>query len=329
MDLGANLVASDLSNDLREFLPALRVLNFLMLFITIWLLISLLVYGKASHKWRVRKEEGKLHIFCLAAIILVLPRLIVDQLRFDADRLGGKLTDCELMSDMSDIAYGVTLYASYFYLWMRQRMIYANPCLKALHGKLLTVCSWTVFFLITLGTVAAVSIFAIPPAVKPTEFGCVEIIKRQNYSSNWDKLRNYSVGGGVMLAQMTLLALFIVPMVKIRRFSVNRNRARDSIAIVVRRSFFCTCFAIMTDIISALLVTEAMPDGYLVLVGDVIYNFAAFVNVCCVVSTLGHNKKLATVFCSGYLKRISRTESTKSTCYISSSAKQTHVDNPL
>lgn len=321
--------SSGMLEDMHEFLPAFRIINFIMVGLTFWLLVNLILYGKVANKWRLKKEEGKLYLFSLMAVILVLPRLIVDQLRFDDLFLGGRIAECEFMSDVSDVSYGIALYASYFSLWMRQRMIYSSPCLEALHGVGLTACSWAVFIIISAGTVAAVSIYAIPPAVIRSEYGCVEI-HRVDYVNNWDQLRNYIVGGGLMTAQLMLLALFIVPMVKIQRFSGSRNRAKDSISKVVRRSFSFTCLAIFSDISVALIVTEAMPDGYYVLVGDVIYNMAAFTNVCCVISMLGLNKKIATVYCrSGKRKRVRRISTNRSTCYSSSITKQTYSNNQL
>lgn len=315
--------------DMHEFLPSFRIVNFIMVSLTLWLLINLIIYGKVANKWRLKKEEGKLYIFSLIAVILVLPRIIVDQLRFDDLFLGGRIAECEFMSDVSDVSYGLALYASYFSLWMRQRMIYASPCLKALHGVVMTACSWGVCFVITGGTIAAVSIYAIPPAVKRAEYGCVEI-HRDNYANNWDQLRNYIVGGGLMAAQLMLLALFIVPMVKIQMFSGSRNHAKDSISRVVRRSFLFTCVAIFSDITVALIVTEVMPDGYYVLVGDVIYNMAAFTNVCCVISMLGLNKKIATVFCRGSpRKRVRRSSTLRSGCYSSSITKPTFSNDQL
>lgn len=185
-----------------------------MLCLVSWILICMLIYGKATRKWNVPSSErakldgGKIYVACLVAVAWSIPRLALSQLLFHPRFF----QYCELIMDFGVVAYYVVLWQVYFFLWLRHRAIYAHPTVKGMMGRYSNCISWTMLVTLSLISVGVLCGFTIPHSYKTIGMGCV-ISENIDGVMAWNVSANLILGVFLVLSQGTFLSLFIYPMV--------------------------------------------------------------------------------------------------------------------
>lgn len=288
--------------NVEEFLILLEIckgLNICMILFTVWLMASMIKYGILKNKWNTKRKGGKLYMACFAAPSFALLRYIIDNVRFYVTTIPNALNYCEVFSDVSDIIFAFAIYAVYYFLWLRQRAIYAHPIMSGVSKSRIATISWSLISFVTITSIVMTCAFVIPQIQTPKSYGCVEL---EPECGSWGALKTYVLGGFTGIWQMTLLAMFIYPMQRNRQraaknpTSIHRASTRNgkskgnNIMIVIRRSLIFAMVAVCSDSASALLGMNLIPWYYPSIIRHTVYDLNLFINVLSILSTYGKNK---------------------------------------
>lgn len=202
--------------EFRVLFEIAKGLNIFMTVITVWLIASMIKYGKLKNKWNTKRKGGKLYIACFTAASFALLRYVTNQVRFYMTIIPNALKYCEIISDVSDLIFAFGIYAVYFFLWLRQRAIYAHPIMSGLSKVRIATLSWSLITFITISSIVMTCAFVIPQIQTADSYGCVETAPEPG---SWSALKTYVLGAFTGIWQMTLLGMFVFPMLR------NRQRA--------------------------------------------------------------------------------------------------------
>lgn len=180
-------------------------INIALLVIVTWLLFNLIAYGIKTGRFRKKAQSsslnsGMIYIACVLAVLCFLFRLIVTVMTHVARRQGK--TECEIFGDMSTFGYGLSLYAIYMFLWLRQRLIYVHPFVRSKVNVVMNWISRLYVVFLTAVAVALMCVFLIPKTYFQTQNWCYE---------NRPVETSYILGGTFFVAQALMLWLCIYP----------------------------------------------------------------------------------------------------------------------
>ena len=207
------------ANSTRSIIPVHQAdwiipitINILLIFLTVWVLISLLHYGIKTGKWNPTQKSnveklsaGLIYasvvlctVSCLLRYIFVFPYFSIGY-GHDEDRL------CDIFSDMTSITYCLVLFSTALFWWSRQRIFYAN--------RMLNVCYSTAvrfFSKFSLGVILicglAVLIFTVLPNDHPsTPHGCIYKTSEKSLRTVYLIAIVLTIAGG----QVTIICLFV------------------------------------------------------------------------------------------------------------------------
>lgn len=281
-----------------------RIANACFVLATTWIIINFIIYltkhrhHKPQRAMQYRSSLGERHMYvvCLGAVICALPRLVMSQVLFSVAKIPNALPKCELLLDISNAFYTIAVAATYGFLWYRQRFIYKLPVIRDMTGTLARVINWIVLFIMLGSYVTLFCVYSIPPIYSWNEAGC---ILKTNQSRNDIKARasRYYIIISIMIAwQVTLVSLFVYPMVLIKRKQLPcSTRHKDVVKNVIRRSIICAVIAASSDLATGT-VAALIPMYYPVSVATSLYDLSLQINVFCVIATFGDNPGMVTVF---------------------------------
>lgn len=365
MEQGFNLTLTDLMNDSTErnttgiptttmqesssrvYLYFFQAINIIMIAIIVWVLTNTIVFGLRTRQWRAsldktKVDRGKIYTVCIVAIASTLPRLVMSQFLFHEDMLGR----CELLMDVGIVAFSLSLWLVYLFLWLRHRAIYAHPTVKNVMGKYSNCVSWFLLTIVTTASLAVMIAFVYPRDYTHTIEGCV--IKEKAMSGPdaitfWDVGANYILGGFLFVSQLLFLMLFIYPMVVTKKIRKEQQRSHcdvtngaqkcrsfggimtkgcgkvckvkemDNISSVIYRSVVSSTIAVSTDLFVALAVGMILPGSVSRAVTVSLYDVSLVINVFCMLATFDKNGKILCNVCRRSMERSVSTGSLNST----------------
>nr|XP_039251604.1 uncharacterized protein LOC120329057 [Styela clava] len=286
-----------------------QVANLFLLLTSIWILISLILYGTRNKKWRKKPgtstlNSGLIYKACVMSVALLIPRYLFNAVIFQLPSMEKGLLYCERITDISIAVRLISRCAIYVFLWLRQRILYEHPSTRRFAGKYVNFISWTSLLVIisTFGGLFWASIF--PSNYEASPYGCV-----RNPDSSSNGTAGYILGTGLILAQLLLLGLFIYPMVRgrvalqntcknangikqqkhIRNvfccFQDHETKSSDSVVIMIRRSVLCTIIAALSDFGSAVIKVFISSDTVPHSIMTTIYSTSTLINIFCAIST--------------------------------------------
>lgn len=305
----ASLYGDDVQDELSpEQLKRVEILlvvcKIFSLFITIsttWITICMIAYGNRRRKWNRKSESGQMYIACFIPFTLSIPRFVLDHVRF-YDRTNPRImNNCELIADVSDFVCVFAILATYIFLWMKQKAIYAHAFMEAINKKPIRLFSWGLLVFICASSVAFLCGFIIPLDFRASPHGCIEINPGEGPA--WATAKFYVLGVLTAIWQVSLVGLFVYPMIKNRhKFArgpsvKNPKDERNVISATIHRSIICTGIAIFSDSTVTLLGVLAIPWSYPAVIRYTMYDVSIFINLICIISTFAQNKLIITVFC--------------------------------
>ncbi|XP_039254397.2 uncharacterized protein LOC120331393 [Styela clava] len=196
-----------------------RVVNAVLLACTMYIIISLIIYGIKNHRWKKSTgisnvNGGVIYTACIVAVILFLPRLVADAVLINISLIPGGLQMCEVVFDITNGAYTLAAFAIYSFLWFRQLLIYAQPTVRQMTGKYANPLGWFAMSLLIIMSLGLTVMFTLPTSFESLPYGCVI-----NLRANLTDLEYFFKGSGPylmvglqILAQLILLGLFIYPL---------------------------------------------------------------------------------------------------------------------
>ena len=189
--------------------------NIVLILATLWILISLIHYGKKAGKWKkvLTKNVDKLSggdvytstVACAAMSLLRhLTTLVSLQVGFAFDQDW----DCEVMSDASFVMYCMVLFTIYIFLWFRQRVFYTNNMMRTGYSKVLRMLSAGSIIIITVAGFGVIFVNTLPFSYRSSPYGCVYVLSNGPLeTTSWAVCAAVLVSGQVML-----ISLFAYPL---------------------------------------------------------------------------------------------------------------------
>ncbi|XP_039250223.2 uncharacterized protein LOC120327919 [Styela clava] len=320
-----NATSANITNstefDFTSMLLTSKVVNGLLLFMSIWMLLSMGIYGSRNKKWRKTAgtsslNSGIIYQACVVSIALLIPRLLLNILIFHLRNIGNAMEWCELITDISVTLRLISRYSIYLFLWLRQRILYQHPSTRQLGGTRVNIVSWASLLGILLTFVGLFCYSVAPASYESTRHDCVNTQQSLPFL-----VIGYMLGVLLIATQLLLLGLFIYPMVKsrsLRQQSIRQHHLADgesndimqhpyigknlnascfcygktrfckennSIAHTVRRSVFCTIIAALSDILAAGVVFGLPPQTIPRPIQNVIFSTSTFINIFCALAT--------------------------------------------
>ncbi|XP_077973410.1 uncharacterized protein LOC144428279 [Styela clava] len=213
-----------------------QVINGCLMVVTLWILLCLVMYGVRTKKWAKKSKRsdmngGMVYIASVIAVTASIPRYIADQIIFSAVYINGALRWCEVLLDIGNVTYFMALYPIYLFLWFRQKALYGHPAMKRLAGKCVTVFGWVTLVVLSLAAIGVVLMSVIPSDYTASPDGCVVNLLHSNASYSSDapyRLRYYFLVVLLIVAQLSLLSLFIYPMIRSNAIQNSRRLSQCS-----------------------------------------------------------------------------------------------------
>ncbi|XP_076809125.1 uncharacterized protein LOC143452154 [Clavelina lepadiformis] len=230
-----------------------EVINSLLIVATLWIIFSLIHFGIKHKKWSTNRmgnadklSGGSVYTLTVVCAITALVRFINSQFAFNIGIGVGYDKECEIVSDSSFAWYSLVNFAVFIFLWLRQRIFYANNMLNVRFGILLKILSFSSIVILFLSGLATVLVNTIPVNFPSSREGCI-----YHKSENIGPIA-WIVGIMVVIAgQFVLLGLFIYPLKRdfvqsicgccpsaFHVWNTNRNKSSSVSSIQTRNSSF-------------------------------------------------------------------------------------------
>lgn len=230
---------------LQAMYIACEVVGCFILIATMYILLCLFIFGNRTGRWRSSGKKsgmnrGTVYTAAVVTIALTIPRYIANQLVFNAHNIPNGLQYCEAILDFGNICYFTSMTAVYIFLWIRQRALYGHPAMKRLAGKYVNYISWATLVVLTGAGIAVLLWFVIPNDYTHSKNGCV--VKSISINSTTEE-SSYSMDYIVLLslliiAQVSLLSLFIYPMIRnnaIQSHNLRRSSRHKNVMMFVAK----------------------------------------------------------------------------------------------
>lgn len=266
-----------------------------VLIITAWLMACLLEYGRRRKKWNLKKESGRVYIACFGAFALGLPRLITDIVSFHV-----KKNDeiCEVLRDVSFSMTSVAMFAIYLFLWIRQYTIYNIEIVRVQVPKWIHTASVLLLIFIFCSFFALTFLVVYPTTYFFQHIACVYIPMKGDGS--WNKffdVSEYAIFGVLAVSQTSLIALFVYPMMKLKKQNseiIGKDRSRQNkIASDIKRYLTTALIVVVSDLLCSIITALHLYD--LDVYNRALTNADILVNQFCILATFTRYKQIITV----------------------------------
>lgn len=292
-------------DNVSTYLSLCQITNAILISATLWIALNFILYLIKHRRRKILPSPNSLdgrrmYAVCLAAVISSLPRLIMAQVMFYIPKIPGALENCEILLDVLNAFHLFAVASTYGFLWYRQRTIYALPMIREITGTVANILSW-ILILIMLGSYLTLfCVFSIPAIYSWNDEGCTLKANQSENDMKERASRYYIITGVMILWQITLVSLFVYPMVLIRRSQLSiRNRRKNTsikkgVKKVIIRSVISATVATISDI-TTVTIASFIPFRYPVFIATSLYDLSLQINIFCIIATFGDNVGLLTV----------------------------------
>lgn len=330
-------------------LQVCEVISISLLVIGSWLLISVIVYGTKTKRWKKKPgasslNSGAIYTFCTIAILVTVPRLALTEYVYILPRLENGLDHCEIICDVDNLLYSVTMYSGYAFVWLFQRKIYTHPYVKPKIGPIINWFSRLFGVLLAFAAIGLTMTYVLLTSYVGRSQACVlDLSDSASFLNGIDK--NIVVAGSLVVTQGTILFLCIYPVVRVKFdigngvnesledsvfddapdttikrdkmrqlikscFRRSKKIAKSPIEAAARRVMIGGIIMVLTDVLALTIAFIALPPGVPVALRQTCYDISNVVNLFCVISSLGLAPKILKLCCPNcteVIKRKSRT----------------------
>ena len=205
----------DYAKQLDWIIPV--TVNIILMVSTLWILISLVDYGRKTGKWRQIQNTKSDHlnaglvytsvIICACACMV---RYAISLLYMNTGFGEDPSKKCDSTADAAVFFYALVLFTVYFFLWLRQRVFYSTYVVKSAFSKIVSFFSSASIGFIFVAGVGAAVLNILPINHHSSAHGCI-------YSPDESQRIGYwiSVAIAIFIGQTVLLGLFIYPLQRI------------------------------------------------------------------------------------------------------------------
>lgn len=322
-----------------KWLVVFKVLTILYLVIVLWVFGCIVIYGFKTRRWYKTKgtsslSKGMIYTTCTFAVFLLFPKLIstlmLHIIRFYPS--GNKW--CELICDLSSITYTVFTYGTYFYLWMRQRLIYLHPYVKPHISGCMQWISRLYIVYITITSCTIPVLYVYPQSYVGGQDGCYyHVTNSSGFLQNSGSNILFAL---VLMSQISLLILIIYPSFRVsfevigekvnqsemegfdsKKDPLTKNGTtarcrclqefllyvagtkgpRSPIQMTVRRTVTSSAIILITDVFVAIFEDFAIPDEAPTVIGEALYDLSSVINVFCMLASFGFAGEVLILCC--------------------------------
>lgn len=199
--------------------------HILLIGINIWILLSLLYYGRKTKRWNRTKKKssdqfnmGAIYTSVVGCATVCLVYIISNLVYINVGFYPDSSKVCDSMADAVVGLYAFVLMSVGVFLWLRQRTFYNNFLLNADFSKCIRVFSSTSIVLIIGGGLCALVINTIPNDHIWSPDGCLYRPDNDLRIAYW-----VSIVVAILFGQSTLLGLFIYALKQSQSESSNTN----------------------------------------------------------------------------------------------------------
>ncbi|XP_077973157.1 uncharacterized protein LOC144428168 [Styela clava] len=314
------LNSDEINESMKILLLFCEAFNGLLILLTIWILISLFVYGRKTGCWTKKSgnssyNSGIVFDLCFVVGIIVFLRFVYTAVKFQLPRIEYGLEHCELMGKLGSTTYFASMYSIYLFLWLRQRIIFGHPAVRDLMGLCVNALSWITFVGLTLISLGTFCYYVISTKYRPTALGCTKVPSLESNVS-------YATMAVMLLflVQVLIVSLFTYIMIRTniawtkissetsestnmasrknnnltsiwhRMIFGNKNKALETnpVARNIRSSVVSGTIMLITDILATAVVSLIIPPTIPRTMTDTLYNTSIFIDLICILITFGN-----------------------------------------
>ena len=194
--------------DIRFF--ALGIYCVLMI-VDVWIIISLIHFGIKTKKWLHLQRgnpdllsSGWIYLSVIFCSVLAFVYHLVIALYYNLEYQIGDDELCDSMSDAAISLFGFCAFSVYFFLWLRQRVLYTTVLPTIHFTKALKVFSFMIIFITLMFGVTTIILSNIPNDAVATPMGCI-----YKKDGNLREISLVFAAFAFIFTQVSLLAVFI------------------------------------------------------------------------------------------------------------------------
>lgn len=310
---GGNESHHEHTETMETYVIVCELLNVVVLCFTVWIIICMVIYGRCTRKWNSRRsrKKNKIFIACFASVLLSLPNSVVVVALINLPASASQI-QCSIISNINSVTSSVGFLGAYGFLWLRQRAIYSNHYMKALHGRWIHGLSWIFLVFVVLALVGVACVSLLEQTVTSSDHGCIlQHSESENSTVPWEMMRVFEMWTAI-ISQIGFLSLFLYPMLRnrnvMKKISSAQKSGRDNVGRVIKRCTICAFIVIASDIGIEIWV-QFIPLEYPVMIFATIGQVDLFVDVVCIFAMFEDCTKILIVPCR-QKETISKYEST-------------------
>ncbi|XP_077974827.1 uncharacterized protein LOC144430677 [Styela clava] len=318
-----------------------EVISGCILLLSIWILLSLLIYGLKTNSWKSSGKSslnsGIIFNACIIVVFAALVRFLYTTLIFQMPRIESWLNHCNLVSDVGICTYFASFYAIYLFLFLRQILILRHPAVKDLISKKVEIFSYIAFTIISITIFATFCFYVVSTKYQATPQGCIReaspltnvyygtisafIISQilLTYLSGYTMIRtNLSWTKNTQKKECDIETTSQCPSGTTEATETKKTRLAslmrrmivgntddkleiNPVARTIRHSVISCLIIVVTDIIATAIASLAIPTSTPRSISDTVSNISIFIDIICIVLTFKNGRQILTVFCNGLM----------------------------
>lgn len=319
----------DMETSWEKELRILEAFAILHICISGYVFVAVLVYGTRTQRWTTKAfrsslNSGPIYAVCFFAVAMTLVRVIVTEVLYILPRMNNGLTLCNVMCDVANFSYALSMYLCYAFLWFLQRKIYNHACVKPM------IQSWvnwlSKIYIVPHALIAAGLIIR---SVYINSFtgsanGCV---LRDNIDPSSHAMgTNAIISSVIVLSQCVIFIFSVFPLFRVNfaaisdaeKFDNSRNYQREKFKLFLK--FGCSCchndrefvttpietatrrattsggFMVLCNIFSLIMPFLLFPTDAPVVLRQTLYDTSSIINLISIVWTLGRTTQIFSSF---------------------------------
>ena len=195
-----------------------------------WLTASSILYvWRSCKKKNINKSQKQFLQMAILASALTLPRLFLTHLLFWIGYNDNEENQtCEILLDISEVAFVMVYVTVYLFLWWRQRYIYRQPSIASINTKTIKILSWACLTCFILGSTAVIFLFLKDARHQSTSIGCYVRTNVTVESKKSSFIAYVFSSVGIVIAQISVFTLILYPLIRHYNLQIEQTNIETS-----------------------------------------------------------------------------------------------------
>ena len=191
------------------------IINCILLLSSLWILFSMVHFGVATNKWKKNQKidaeklnSGWVYIIAVLCAAFSVIRFATSQVSFHIDLRFESSLICRAISYLLFAEYCHFSLFMFLFLWIRQKIFYANKMLQVNYGRFLHFFSCFSIFIIFVAYFSAILVDLFPIFFRPAQNNC----HNADYFEVHLKITSSISTAILMIVELMLTALLVYPL---------------------------------------------------------------------------------------------------------------------